>query len=435
MRLRLFGNAYEGWVVVVAAAFLYLIIGASVTYGLGPIFNDLVAEFGWSVAATSLAFSLRSEVGGIAAPVVGTVLDRVGAQKVIVGGVIVASAGAFMMSMVDSLWQFYGAMIMLSLGVSGAGSQVGLAATATWFERRRARAMSIMTLGGGVGGLVAVVMAALVEEFGWRSALRILAAGMLVGGLAIATLTRSRPEQHPQPMDGIATSEPDGTPVVGKRWGIPMARAARSRAFVLLTLGMIAMSFATHAVVVHQVPYLEREMGISKATAGSTVLVFTLVSIVGRLGLGSMADRYAKRAVMAVATGLVAVGLVLLANAESFLVAMIGIAVVAPGYGAMMPVRPALFADYFGTRHFGAVNGLSMMLALTGGAAGPWAVGWIVDTSGGYVEGWYVGAAVALSGIPLFLLATPPLALQQEFRGQPLPLTEGVPREAPGGPT
>ncbi|MFA7250495.1 MAG: MFS transporter [Dehalococcoidia bacterium] len=424
MRQRLFPNLYEGWVVVGAAAVLYLVIGASVTYGLGPIFNELVDEFGWSVAATSLAFSLRTEVGGVAAPMVGAILDRVGAQKVIVGGVIVASGGAFLMSMIDSLWQFYAAMITLSLGVSGAGSQVGLAATATWFERRRARAMSIMTLGGGVGGLVAVAMAALVEEFGWRSALRILAAAMLAGGLSISTLTRSRPDGHPQPMDGIAppttatqASSSGASPGPGgTRWGIPMARAARSRSFALLTLGMIAMSFSTTAVVVHQIPYLESEVGIAKAAAGSTVLIFTLTSIIGRIGLGFVADRFPKRAVMAVATGLVAIGLLLLANAGSFLVAMVAITIVAPGYGAMMPVRPALFADYFGTRHFGAVNGLATMLALTGGAAGPWVVGRVVDVTGGYVEGWYVSAAVALAGIPLFLLATPPAALQHEFR-------------------
>ena len=417
MRQRLFGNVYEGWVVVGAAAILYLVIGASVTYGLGPVFNELVDEFGWSVAATSLAFSLRTEVGGVAAPVVGAILDRVGAQRVIVGGVVVAAAGALIMSMVETLWQFYAAMFTLSLGVSGAGSQVGLAATATWFERRRARAMSVMTLGGGVGGLVAVAMAALVEEFGWRPALRILATAMLVGGLGIATLTRSRPKRHHQPMDGIGERGTSGAAgAAAPPWGIPMARAARSRSFALLTLGMVAMSFATTAVVVHQVPYLESELGITKAAAGSTVLLFTLTSIVGRIGLGFVADRYAKRTVMAAATGLVAAGLILLANADSFLVAMIAIAIVAPGYGAMMPVRPALFADYFGTKHFGAVNGLATMLALTGGAAGPWVVGRVVDATGGYVEGWYASAAVALAGIPLFLLATPPSSLYREFR-------------------
>ncbi|MQC18704.1 MAG: MFS transporter, partial [Chloroflexi bacterium] len=67
MLRRLFPNVYEGWLVVGASAFIVLLIGASFFYGFGTIFNEVIDEFGWSVAATSIAFSLRSEVGGLAA--------------------------------------------------------------------------------------------------------------------------------------------------------------------------------------------------------------------------------------------------------------------------------------------------------------------------------------------------------------------------------
>ena len=418
MEQRLFPRLYEGWVVVGASAVLYLLVGASLTYGFGAIFNEVIDEFAWSVAATALAFSLRAEVGGIAAPLVGAILDRTGAQKVIVAGVIVSVTGIMLMSLIQNLWQFYAAMLVISVGVSAAGSQVGLAATATWFERRRARAMAIMTVGGGFGGLLAVILAALVEEYGWRQALRILAVFMLVAGVAISTLTRSRPDDHPQPMDGVAQAgvEPAASAAQGEplphieRSGMSTKAAIRSRPFVLLTFAMIAYTFATNSVIVHQLPYLESAIGVSKSVAGSTVLAFTLTSILGRLGLGFLADRYPKRAVASAAAVLVAVGLLVLATASTFTIAIIGVMIVAPGYGAMMPVRPALFADYFGTRHFGAINGTATLIAHTGGALGPWVVGLVVDASGGYAAGWYLSAAVALIAVPLFLNARPPAA-------------------------
>jgi len=416
MGQRLFPHFYEGWVVVVASAILYLLVGASLTYGFGAIFNEVIDEFAWSVAATAFAFSLRSEVGGIAAPLVGAILDRVGAQKVIAVGVIVSATGTVLMSLIQNLWQFYVAMLVISAGVSAAGSQVGLAATATWFERRRARAMAIMTVGGGLGGLLAIFLAALVEEYGWRQALRFLAAFMLVAGLAISTLTRSRPDDHSQPMDGVtqagaepvASTAPGEPPPRIERSGMSTKAAIRSQPFVLLTFAMIAYTFATNAVVVHQLPYLEIATGVSKSVAGSTVLVFTLTSILGRLGLGFLADRYPKRAVASAAAVLVAVGLLVLATASTFTMAIIGVMIVAPGYGAMMPVRPALFADYFGTRHFGAINGTATLIAHTGGALGPWVVGLAVDASGGYAAGWYLSATLALMAVPLFLIASPP---------------------------
>src|SRR5690606_25214572 len=115
-------------------------------------------EFGWSVASTSLAFSLRSEVGGVAAPFIGVLIDRLGASKVILGGIVVSAIGVLLMSYIQELWHFYFAMIVIAFGSSAAGGQVGLAAIATWFETRRAAAMSIMTLGGGLGGLLVVVI-------------------------------------------------------------------------------------------------------------------------------------------------------------------------------------------------------------------------------------------------------------------------------------
>ncbi|MEX2032845.1 MAG: MFS transporter, partial [Dehalococcoidia bacterium] len=156
MLRRLLPNVYEGWIVVGSSAFTVLLIAASFFYGFGTIFNEVVDEFGWSVAATSLAFSLRSEVGGLAAPFVGGLVDRLGAQRVIIAGVVVSTGGALMMSFIQEIWHFYMAMIIIACGTSAAGGQVGLAAIATWFETKRALAMSFMTVGGGLGGLLVV---------------------------------------------------------------------------------------------------------------------------------------------------------------------------------------------------------------------------------------------------------------------------------------
>ena len=90
-------------------------------------------------------------------------------------------------------------------------------------------------------------------------------------------------------------------------------------------------------------------MGVSKAVAGATVAVFTLTSIVGRLGFGFLADRYPKRLILGASLGLVAVGLPVLALATNLWQALAGIMLIAPGFGGTIPVRPALLADYFGT--------------------------------------------------------------------------------------
>ena len=72
------------------------------------------------------------------------------------------------------VWQFLLGMVLIALGTSSAAGHVGIVATATWFERRRGRALSVLTLGGATAGMVTVGAGWLVEELGWRVALRVM---------------------------------------------------------------------------------------------------------------------------------------------------------------------------------------------------------------------------------------------------------------------
>jgi MFS family permease len=119
---------------------------------------------------------------------------------------------------------------------------------------------------------------------------------------------------------------------------------------------------------------------------------------------------------MAASMLLVAIGLPLLAVAQEVWLAMLAIVLIAPGFGGTIPVRPAMLADYFGTRTFGTVNGITALVMTTGGAIGPWVVGFLVDVTGGYALGWWVSAAVVVLGIPAILAATAPSALLARHR-------------------
>ena len=88
------GGFFFGWWVVFASAAIVFLTGGTFFYGFGALFNPIVNEFGWSRASVSFAFSLRSEVGGLAAPVFGFMVDRVGSRRLMVVGVVVVAAGS-----------------------------------------------------------------------------------------------------------------------------------------------------------------------------------------------------------------------------------------------------------------------------------------------------------------------------------------------------
>ena len=407
MLRRVFPNIYEGWIVVGAFALLVVMIGTSFFYGFGTIFKPVIADFGWSNAQVSLAFSLRSEVGGIAAPIIGIMIDRFGPRRSLFAGVIVSSLGVFGLSYMKNLWQFYFGMFVIALGVSASGGPVGQVATAMWFDRRRARALSYLTVGGAVAGLGVPVVAWLVETAGWRDALRYLAFAILVVGMFSTLNVRGRPADHHQPMDGDAALQPGETRRRRVFWGAPIGQVLRSRAFFMVAAAQATVGFGTTALIVHIIPYLESN-GVSKTAAASAVTIYTLFSLVGRLGLGYLADKYDKRLVLTFSCLLVALGMPLLAFTHDLLPTMLVLLLIAPGFGGTIPVRPAILADYFGTKYFGSVNGAMVFVQTLGAFFGPWLVGGLVDATGEYTLGWLACGAVTALAVPLMFFAFPP---------------------------
>jgi MFS family permease len=414
---RLFPNVYEGWIVTGSFAMIVVLIGSTFFYGFGTIFNPVQSEFGWSNASVSLGFSLRSEVQGLGAPAIGYLVDRFAARKVLIGGIVLTAIGVVGMSYMQSLLHFYIAMFVIAFGVSACGGPVGMVATATWFQRRRSTALSMMTVGGGISGLFVVVIAWLVDSLGWRDALRVMGLLIILVGSFVALNVRSRPERHHQPMDGIPEDiGSDGQPVrwVERVWGVPTRRAIRSRAFLAIALGQAALSFTTTAIMVHMIPFLE-DNGVSKGAAASALTIFAVTTLVGRLGFGYLGDRYEKRILLAIGVGIVAAATPLLALADSLFAAIVVLVLIAPGFGGVIPVRPALLADYFGTRYFGTINGMSMLIVTLGSFFGPWVVGLLVDRTGSYTSGWLLCGAIAALAVPMMLLATPPRSLVERY--------------------
>ena len=185
MLAKLFPNVYEGWIVILSQAIITTLIGGAFFYGFGAVFNPIVDEFGWSVAFVSFAFSLRSEAGGLVAPLIGMMIDNVGARIVIIFGIIFVIIGVMLLSFMTSQIQFVISMLFIAFGISAASGPVGTVAATTWFEKRRARALSFLSVGGAGAGMMALPVAWLVDEVGWRLALRITAIIVLVIGCTL----------------------------------------------------------------------------------------------------------------------------------------------------------------------------------------------------------------------------------------------------------
>jgi len=166
--------------------------------------------------------------------------------------------------------------------------------------------------------------------------------------------------------------------------------------------------------MVHIVPYLE-SVRVSTTIAAMAVTGMTLCSVIGRLGFGFLGDFTNKRYLVATALTLQTIGLFifsLISPDKSWLI-IVFLLTYAPGYGGPIPLRPALQADYFGTRSFGTIMGLMASVSMVGGLFSPVVAGWMFDVTGSYRQAWQLFSLITLPAVILILLAKPPGAVQK----------------------
>ena len=94
---------FYGWYIAAGGGALSLIAFGIASLGLGVLIEPMQQELGWSIAAISLGFSLRSFEQGLLAPISGVLVDRLGPRKMILGGVLLLTGGLLLFSQARNL--------------------------------------------------------------------------------------------------------------------------------------------------------------------------------------------------------------------------------------------------------------------------------------------------------------------------------------------
>ncbi len=403
---------FYGWWVAFASAAVILLSAGTFFYGFGLLVTPLENEFGWSRGAISIAFSLRTEVGGVAAPLVGFLVDRLGARKLMTSGIFIVAAGFIALSQVQSLLMFYGAVVLIAIGMSTTTGAVPTVVVTHWFRRMRGRALGLMALGGGLSGITAVFFAWLIESYGWRDALVITAVLQFVLVIPFVLSIRNRPQDVGLQPDGLVEDASSTDEAAVRRnvdaEGMTSKQALRSATFWRMALALGLSNFATTALVVHQVPFLTESAGMSETAAAASVTAMTFLSIIGRLGMGAATDFLPKRMVMAVSMLLVAIAAGLFITVTEPWQLIYALPFFGIGHGGMVPVRSTLQADFFGLKAFGAIQGLMLTISTFGAVLGPIIAGFMYDASDSYRLAFVMLAVAPLLGVPLILGAKQP---------------------------
>jgi OFA family oxalate/formate antiporter-like MFS transporter len=424
---------YYGWWVAIAAAIIIMVASSSPIYIFSALIDPLEDEFGWSRAAIGAGPSIGAVMFGVTTPIAGYLVDRVGVRRLLVVGVLLVGGGNVCISQIQALWHFYIAVTLIGVGMALGGLAVCAVAVAHWFEKRRGRALGIVSAGAGATGIMVVLTPLLIDLFDMRTGVMALGLGQLAICIPLALTVRHRPEEigllpDGEPL-GVAAASADpppqaaqrrpGSSELGQSEGMSVGQALRTRSFWLLVPALILTWIGSLAVIVHLIPYLDESGGFTEEGAAVIAMGIPFGSLVGRLGFGWLADYLSKRWLLTAAWILQGSGILVFAAVQSPWQAVIFLVLFTPGYGGAITMLPALLSEYFGLRALGGIQGLLWGSGTLGGFLGPILAGVVYDGVDSYRPAFFVMALAALTAVVLIQMMGRPRASAGESAGAP----------------
>ncbi len=359
---------HPGWMVLAAAFVGVLMTVPGQTVGVSAFIDSLARDVGLPREHVILLYSVGTLVGILPAPLIGRLFDRYGPRRMVVFVAVALAASCGAMAAATNAWSLALAFTLLRGTAIGGLSITSINMVNLWFERFRGRATAVAMMGLAVGGMIIPLLAEEVTNaYGWRNSYLVLGGAVLAIMLPVGLVFfRNRPQAY-----GLL---PDfgGQKLPVKNGGRDFTRyeAMQTRAFwYLVALSVLYNAVGTALMLDHM--RLMQSVGIERVAAIYLLGFVPLAQVIAIIGGGYLVDRLGARhagffGVLAMALSLSFVILAPAALAGFGYVVGLG-----AGIGILSVAASAGLAEYFGTRHMGALRGTTFVFGIFGAALGP----------------------------------------------------------------
>jgi predicted MFS family arabinose efflux permease len=288
-----------------------------------------------------------------------------------------------------------GAGVLIGFGLSGSSFNLVLSAFSKLLPpERRGVALGAGTAAGSFGQfLFAPFGVALIDNFGWQTALTVFAGLMLlIVPLAFALST------PPTTSSNVPAAD-------DQSFKTALAEAFGHRSYVLLVLGFFTCGFQLAFITVHLPAYLV-DRGIPTQTGGWVLAAIGLFNIIGSLSVGYVQNYIPKRYILSAIYFTRALSiLVFISFPITTLSAIAFGAISGLTWLSTVPPTSALVALMFGTRWFATLYGFAFVSHQVGGFLGVWLGGIVFEKFGSYTPIWWLsilfGVLSALINLPI----------------------------------
>lgn len=369
-------------------------LSMGIRHGFGMWLQPVIQSHGWGREDFALAIAIQNLAWGLSGIFVGMAADRFGAVRVILLGALAYAMGLLGMAFSPTPLAFLASTGVL-IGVAQAGTTYAVIFGVLGRNvpaERRAWAMGVTAAAGSFGQFLMVPTESfLIGQLGWQQALVVLSlAALLMLPLALGL-------REPGLRGGAVVREQSILQALNEAWRYP--------SFQWLMAGYFVCGFQVVFIGVHLPAYL-KDKGMEPQVAGYALALVGLFNVFGTYTAGVLAQKLAKRKILAAIylSRSVVIALFLMAPLSPTSVYLFAAAM---GFLwlSTVPVTNATVAQIFGVAHLSMLSGFVFFSHQIGSFLGAWLGGYLFDKTGSYNIVWYIsialGVLAALANLPI----------------------------------
>jgi MFS family permease len=393
---------FYGWYIL-AASFIILFINSGATFSIGVMFKPMIMELGWSRSLFSSAFLLNMTVYALSLIVAGHAYDRYGPKWVIIISSLLLSGGFVAIYFIETFWQymfFYG--VISAAGLGGTTAPLFAAILSKWFEKNRGLCISLALAGNGIGQFIMVpLFTKIVITSGWRISFLLIGIMTLFVNIILAmTVIKSDPSDMGLQALGTVDTDPieKNTDKTVQNKGMGLFAAMKTMQFWYFAIVMFVCGGGDFLVSIHLIPMVT-DQGISATTAGNMLAWFGLMSLLGVIVAGPLADKIGTKIPITITFSLRVLLFLIILNSQS----VFSYYLFALGFGFTLlitaPLAPILVGRLFGYSKVGLISGFITTIHHLSGGLCAYTGGLVFDVTGSYKVMLIISVIMALAAV------------------------------------
>jgi len=417
---------FYGWKLLAALWFIVFINLAFPIYGSRGVEAVMMQDLDLNRQTLGSIFSLFTIMSGLPGPLVAVCVGRFGIRSTMFAGSLLIVIGSVLMATVVNSGLLAAMVfgIIIGIGVVMGGviaAQVGLV---KWFVRKRAFTLAILSSATAVGGFIAAPLLNRVIEFGggnWRIGWWFMALLSCFAAVTAALFVKESPADLDQVPDGSAedaVSKKDKGAIGHKRLRVHRTtetwtyrESLSGPVYWLLMVCQMGMSWGFVVFLSHGLVHLI-DLGHTRDAGTWAISLMALIGLAAKGVVAVFGDRIEPRYIWACFIGIFGVGQVLVVQADSTVLMVLVAACIGIGFNGGVVCLATVLSNYFGTKPFASLTGLTIAVNTTMGAIGPFVAGRLYDNGYGYRGVFYTIAIWCVAGAIIMFLIKPPFKKQ-----------------------